>query len=474
MRRIAALAVLALLLMTGTASAATNTLSFDIAMQMSETPSTNKPAPLAYKLMQDVGTNPPGQQPDSAGQFTFYFDKNIASNGRYFPGCTRAQVDGQPEIPDACKPAIVGSGVATVYAGSPGTPISNSVREDLTVTVLNGSPAGDEWLLYLRSGAGAPVYLRRVIPGTVIPLSEAYTDKYSFAVQFDVPLDLQSQLGLSIAMTKLVLNIPSYMHAVQFEGSYYSASFLVIKACDGSISGQDTVFFGFSGGYYGYPGYPAPYPTPYPNPNYGLIAEGTAPCQVGPGFADYPPFYPPGSNDYPLLPGQDGSTGGGGDGGGGGGDGGGGSGGGENPPPTENPPPGGTPGGGTPPPTTPPPPGIRGGGGKPKTVTVARDGSFTLPGVTVACPAGTGFCTVDGDAIAGAGASKVAVLAKVKFRLAAGKSSGVKLRLTKAGKRLLKRKKLLKLTVRLRVREANGVQTKRNIKTRVKARKPRH
>ena len=467
MRRIAALAVLALLLMTGTASAVSNTLSFDIAMQMSETPSTNKPAPLAYQWTQRIRTDPPGNQPDTASQFTFYFDKNIASNGQYFPGCSSSEVDGQPEIPDACKPAIVGNGVATALAGSPGSPAANSVREQMTVTLLNGSPAGEQWILYLRSDPGAPVFVRRTISGTVIPLSEAYTDKYSFAVQFDVPAELQNQLGLSITMSDLVVNVPSEMHAVKVGGSYYSASFLTIKSCIDSIFGQDTV--SFNGGPSGYPTYPPYY---YPGPT--LMDEASAPCLVGPGFPNYPPYYPPEAPDYPRLPGQDGS-GGGGDNGGGGGDngGGGGNNGGGQPGPEGPPPPGGGTGGG-PPPTTPPPPGIRGGGGKPKTVTVSRDGSFTLPGVTVVCPAGSGFCVVDGDAIGGAGASKVAVLAKVKFRLAAGKSSKVRLRLTKKGKQLLKRKKLLKLTVRLRVREANGAQTKRNIKTRVKARKPRH
>jgi hypothetical protein len=258
---------------------------------------------------------------------------------------------------------------------------------------------------------------------------------------------------------------------VQYNGNYYSASFLTAKACSGSILGQDTVWF--AGNSTGYPGYPG---GGYYYPASQLMAEDSAPCLVGPGFANYPPYYPPSDNDYPRLPGQDGSgTGGGGGGGGGdnGGGGGGGDTGGGQPGPPGPPPGGGGPGGG-PPPTTPPPPGIRGGGGKPKTVTVAADGSFTLPGVTVSCPAGAGTCTVDGDAIGGAGASKVAVLAKVRFKLAPGKSSKVRLRLTKKGKQLLKRKKVLKLTVRLRVREANGAQTKRNIKTRIKARKPRH
>jgi hypothetical protein len=466
MRRIALLSVAAFLLTTGVASAANNTLSFDIAMQMSEAPAANRPAPLAYEWTQTIGTNPNGNQPDTASQFTFYFDKNIASNGQYFPGCSESQVDGQPEIPDACKPAVVGNGIATVYAGSPGSPLSNSVREDLTVTLLNGSPAGEEWLLYLRSTDAAPVVIRRVIPGTVIPLSEAYTDKYSFAVQFDMPPDLQNQLGLSITMTNLVVNVPSDLHAVNVGGTYYSASFLTIKECSGSILGQDTVFFNGGGGY----------PTYY-YPGMGLIDEASAPCLVGPGFPNYPPYPPSGSPTYPRLPGQDGTpvAGGGGDGGGGGGgagDGGGGGGGGGG---AENPvaPPTGGAAGQNPPPTNPPPPRIA-GSSRTKTVTIGPGGTFTLPGVTVACPAGGGPCAVDGDAIGGAGASKVAVLAKVKFKLAAGKSSKVKLRLTKQGKRLLARKKLLKLTVRLRVRGANGVQTKRNIKTRVKARKPRH
>jgi hypothetical protein len=105
---------------------------------------------------------------------------------------------------------------------------------------------------------------------------------------------------------------------------------------------------------------------------------------------------------------------------------------------------------------------------------VRADGSFMLPGVTVVCPAGGGDCTVDVIGTAASGASAARALAKAHFNLKAGRSSAVKLKLTKRGKKLLKRKRSLKLAVRLSVRKANGARATRTFKTTIRAKKPAH
>jgi hypothetical protein len=475
MRRIATLSVVAFLMTAAPAWAVTNTLTYHVGIDTTEDPAPNKPAPLSFGWMHHLGTSPDGQQPDAVSHFKVFFAKQIGSNAQYFPSCSHSEIDGQANIPASCQPAVVGGGTVTAFAGTPGFPLSNSVREDMDATLLNGSPAGQQWLLYLRSADSAPVVIRRALAGTVV----AASDPYGFAVDFAIPSDLQSQLGLTISLTDMNLGISSAPHAVQVDGSYYRASFLTLSSCETAVPSQENVELAANGypigtltdaesdgcdGAFGYPTYPPPsYPT-YP----------------------YYPTYP----NYPLLPGQDGNpggTGGGGGGGGGGDTGGGGSGGGggtggggdtgggstdtTTPTGTTSSTSGGTTSGsgGNPPPPTPP---RITGASVLKPVTVGGNGSFTLPGITVACPAGAGGnCTVSGDAIGGGGAAKVAVLAKVAFKLQAGKSSAVKMKLTKAGKRLLARKKLLKLTVRLRVREANGVQTKRTLKARIKARR---
>ena len=102
---------------------------------------------------------------------------------------------------------------------------------------------------------------------------------------------------------------------------------------------------------------------------------------------------------------------------------------------------------------------------------MGADGSFTLRGVSVACPATDGTCTVDVTATQSSGASAKRVLALAHFKLKAGHTSAVKLKLNKRGRKLLARKHSLKLTVRLKVREANGVRASHTFKVKIRPKK---
>jgi hypothetical protein len=448
MRRIATLAFVALAVAgaPASASAVTNTVKLTARMQMLFAPSASAPAPLAYELSSDVDTNPGAEQPESTGAAELFFARQIESNARYFPTCTMAQVDGATDVPAACRDAIVGNGYSVAHAGQPGQPLANSVREEMSVTLLNGSPAGQQWIIYLQSLPSAPVYVRRAIAGSVQP----GVDPFGFSVRFDIPYDLQFQLGLHIALTKLVLNIPSEVHAVNVDGATYNASFLRIGSCDGALPALERVDFNGDGGY---PGVTFPLGSEF--------SSATVPCEIGPGFAYYPPNYPPGTYPgFPPLPVGSTSTG-----GGGGGTAGGSSAGGSSPLST-----GTGSGGGQPPPPPPGPPRIAGPAST-RAVTVSSGGAFTLPGVTVACPANGGDCTVDALASQATGASARRVLAKVHFRLRAGRSSAVRLKLNKRGRKLLARKRSLRLVVRLTVREASGPRVTRTIKTKLRAKK---
>lgn len=454
MRRSACLAAVLVLCLacTATASAVTNTVQFKAQLQMRSAPTADQPAALAWEATQTVDTDPPGEQPNATSGSTWYFPKQVVSNARYFPTCTMAQLDGAPAVPPECQPAIVGNGFSVAYAGQPGSPVSNSVREDMSVTLVNGTPAGQQWLLYLHSDPGAPVAVQRAIPGTVIGAS----DPYAIAVRFDIPYDLQFQVGLSISLAQFVLNIPSDPHAVLVDGQYYDASFLGMTSCDAAVPAQSTVTFTTDGGY---PGVTYPVGT--------VTATTTVPCALGPGFPYYPPNYPPDS--YPTFPPLGSFNGSGGSGAGGAGQqGSGGS-------------TGGVTGSSTPPPTNgslppPAPPRITGRSST-KPAIVAGDGTFILPGITVACPASSpGACRVDGTATQAGGRARVSrsrVLAAVNFRLAAGRSSAVRMRLTKQGRKSLGKKHRLKLVVHLRIREPNGAQATKTVSVMVKVRKPR-
>jgi hypothetical protein len=214
---------------TAVAYAVTNTLVYSATTVAKGKPSVKKPAPLTYTGILKIDTNPPGNQPDVAPTTTIFFAKAIKINSKLFPFCTSAEIDGQANLPAKCKKAVVGGGTATAYAGQPGNPRSQSVQENLTVQAING-PKGGQLFLVVSSTPGAPVALaNRVIPGTVIKASGAF----GFAVRFDIPQNLQTQLGLSISLTDFNVKIPGQVRTFKVKKKSVKASYLTLTSCPG-------------------------------------------------------------------------------------------------------------------------------------------------------------------------------------------------------------------------------------------------
>ena len=229
MRRIALLAVVVgALAAAATAWAVTNTLSYTVALKKATgKPTAKKPIPVTYNALLHIDTDPAGSQPDTAPVTSIYFAKQIKQNAKYIPGCSVADIDGKPSMPAKCSKGKVGSGTASALAGSPGSPASNSVKENLNVTVINGSNHR-QVLLVLNSSAGAPVAItNRVVPGDLTSASAPF----GYRVDFKIPEDLQNQLGLSIALTDFKVAIPNKKYTVKKAGKLVKLGFLELTGC---------------------------------------------------------------------------------------------------------------------------------------------------------------------------------------------------------------------------------------------------
>jgi hypothetical protein len=216
---------------TGVAYAVTNTLTYSGNVTYKGKPTAKKPANTAYTGLLHIDTNPPGSQPDTAPTTSVYFAKAIKNNAAYFPSCTIAEIDGQPAFPSKCNSAVVGTGTATALAGSPGASAAQSVKEDLTVKAVNG-PKGKLLYLVLTSSPGAPVAINnRVVPGTVVKQSGAF----GFLVRFDIPADLQTQLGLSISLTDFNVKVSGTPKTVTIKKKKVKVAYLQLTSCKGSL-----------------------------------------------------------------------------------------------------------------------------------------------------------------------------------------------------------------------------------------------
>jgi hypothetical protein len=230
-RRLVLLTAVAVFAVTAVAYAVTDTLDYSAKLSFKGKPTKAKPANLGYTSVLHIDTNPPGQQPETAPVTSVYFSKAIKNNAKYFPFCNRGEIDGQQTFPAKCNKAKVGTGTATALAGSPGNPNTQSVREDLTVTVVNG-PSGKNLYLVLNSTPTAPVAIQnRVVPGTLVRSSGAF----GFLVRFTIPADLQEQLGLSISLTDFKVVIPGTAKTVKVSGKSTKLAYLQLTSCKGSL-----------------------------------------------------------------------------------------------------------------------------------------------------------------------------------------------------------------------------------------------
>lgn len=229
MRRIALLVVAAgALAAAATAWAVTNTLNYSVTIKkVAGKPTAKKPVRIAYNAVLHIDTDPSGSQPDTAPVTSVYFPKQVKQNAKLIPGCTVSDIDGQQTMPSKCNKGKVGTGTASALAGSPGSPASNSVKENLNVTFINGK-GGKQVLLVLNSASDAPVAItNRVVPGD---LSSAAAP-FGYKVDFKIPEDLQNQLGLSIALTDFKVNITNKAFVVKKGGKKVKVGYLELTGC---------------------------------------------------------------------------------------------------------------------------------------------------------------------------------------------------------------------------------------------------
>ena len=230
MRRLVLLTAVAVMAITAVAYAVTNTVTYTSKVTYKGKPTSTKPVNMAYQGILHVDTDPAGQQPDTAPTTSVYYAKAIKNNAKYFPFCNASEIDGQPSMPAKCSKAKVGTGTASSLAGSPGT-TGQSIRENLTVTAVNG-PKGKVIYLVLNSTPDAPVQIQnRVVPGTVVKSSGAF----GFLTRFDVPADLQEQLGLRIALTDFNVKISGTPRKVKVGKVFKKISYLQLTSCKGSL-----------------------------------------------------------------------------------------------------------------------------------------------------------------------------------------------------------------------------------------------
>jgi hypothetical protein len=216
---------------TAVAYAVTDTLSYSAKLSFKGKPTKAKPANLKYTGTLHIDTDPPGQQPESAPVTSVYFSKNIKPNAKYFPFCNRGEIDGNATFPAKCNKAKVGTGTAQALAGSPGNPSTQSVKEDLNVTAVNG-PSGKNLYLVLNSQPGAPVAIQnRVVPGTLVKSSGAF----GFLVRFTIPQDLQEQLGLAISLTDFNVVISNSAKTFKVGSKTVKGSYLQLISCKSSL-----------------------------------------------------------------------------------------------------------------------------------------------------------------------------------------------------------------------------------------------
>ena len=228
---VVAIAAAALFAVTGLAHAVTNTLGYSANLSFKGKPTTKKPANLAYTGTLHIDTNPSGHQPDTAPVTSIYFAKSVKNNAKHFPFCMRSEIDGKATFPSKCHKAVIGTGTAIALAGLPGSPALQSVKEDLNVKAVNG-PKGKTIFLVLSSKPGAPVPItNRVVPGAVVKSS----GPFAFRVQFTIPNDLQSQVGLSISLTDFNVKIGNKVRTVKVERKMTRVSYLQLTSCKGHL-----------------------------------------------------------------------------------------------------------------------------------------------------------------------------------------------------------------------------------------------
>jgi hypothetical protein len=228
-RRLVLLTAVAVLAIAGVAYAVTDTVTYSTKLSHKGTPSTKKPANLSYTGILHIDTNPAGSQPETAPTTTVYYSKAIKNNAKYFPSCSKAEIDGQPAIPQKCRKAIIGSGTAKALAGTPGQPAAQAIHSNLTVTAMNGTN-GKFIMLILNAPPGGVQIQNRVVPGAIVIHASG---QYGSLTRFQVPKDLQEPVpGIKVALTDFNVKIPA-TKTVTVKGK--KISYLQVTSCKNKL-----------------------------------------------------------------------------------------------------------------------------------------------------------------------------------------------------------------------------------------------
>jgi hypothetical protein len=191
-------------------------------------PKAGKPVPVQYTGILDV-READGTQPPTGPVTTLYFAKQFVQMSKYFPSCSKAELDAVDPTPAKCKKALVGTGTATSVAGpTPGTPPSPAFNETLSVKAYNDGKH-KQFLLVLKTKQGAVPIDNRVIPGQLGPGH----GKFGYTLKFTVPPELQSQANgaIQIALTHFnVVTSPRTIKA-KIHGKKQKVSYLMLKSC---------------------------------------------------------------------------------------------------------------------------------------------------------------------------------------------------------------------------------------------------
>jgi hypothetical protein len=226
--RFAFLALTFALVAASVAYAADNTVHYAARASHKGKASTKKPASLWFSGTLQIDTTPPGRQPDPVGSMTFYFARQVVSNGKRLPSCAPRDVDGQSAIPPRCRPAIVGGGSMTGYLNHPDGPRSDSVTEKLTLNIVNG-PGGLPFLTVSSADGDFLTLHNAVIPGLLLNARPPF----GFGFRFVVPAELQSHFGLSMSLSDIVLTIFGAPRKWKVRGKPRSAPYLELLGCPG-------------------------------------------------------------------------------------------------------------------------------------------------------------------------------------------------------------------------------------------------
>jgi hypothetical protein len=198
-------------------------VSYTSPIKQKAKPRAGKPVPVTYTGILDI-KEPDGTQPPTGATTTLYFAKGFVQMSKYFPSCSKADIDGKTSIPAKCAKAKVGHGKAVSQIGAtPGT--APAITQDLTVDAYNDGKH-KQFLLVLNSSFPVSVQ-NRVIPGKL----GRGGGKFAYTLKFTVPKELQSNQGLQIALTHFnVVTSPRTITA-RINGKKQKVSYLMLTKC---------------------------------------------------------------------------------------------------------------------------------------------------------------------------------------------------------------------------------------------------